>query len=257
MIDLIKKVVPSSVKREIKLMLHKGDKFECPFCGFNAKDLMPIGLALPVLEEKQVVGAGKRAGGCYKCDSTDRERLMYVYLKEKVGVFGENKKLEILHIAPEKRLSQRLLNHGFEKYVCGDLFTEGYSYPDHVIDLSILEIPFDENTFDLIICNHVLEHVPDDKLAMQELYRVLKEGGKAVLQVPLSKNTKETYEDFSITKPKDRELAFGQFDHVRIYGLDYKERLASAGFKVKTVNISEEFKKYGLNINEDVYIGEK
>ena len=145
----------------------------------------------------------------------------------------------------------------FQKYVCGDLFTEGYSYPQHVQNLSILNIPYDDNSFDLIICNHVLEHIQTDLLAMKELHRVLKNGGQAILQVPISKNNLKTFEDFSITDPIQREKVFGQFDHIRIYGQDYPERLQKIGFKVNRINISSEFMKYGLNKDEDIFLCKK
>jgi SAM-dependent methyltransferase len=219
--------------------------------------LSPIGLDIPVLNEKQVIGAGIRPGGCYNCGSTDRDRLVYIYLKEKLKIFDGGKDKSILHIAPENILSNKLLEFGFSNYVCGDLFAEGYKYPDHVQNMNLLNLPFDENTFDLMICNHVLEHIPNDLEAMKEIHRVLKFGGQAILQVPISKNSEKTLEDFTITDPKEREHAFGQFDHVRIYGQDYVSRLTKSGFKVNRVNISQEYENYGLNINEDLFIAIK
>ena len=120
--------------------------------------------------------------------------------------------------------------------------------------IDVLNIPFDPNYFDLIICNHVLEHIQNDIDAMKELFRVLKLNGKAILQVPISKNSEKTFEDFSVTDPKERENIFGQFDHVRIYGQDYTKRLESVGFSVECINISKEFSKYGLAIDEDIFI---
>lgn len=254
---MIKKLIPSSIKTKVKLFLHKGNKYTCPFCNFASKDLSEIGLDLPVLKDKQVVGGGIRKGGCYKCGSSDRERLIYIYLKEKINLFNLGKDKSILHIAPEKNLSNLLLKAGIKNYVCGDLFTEGYKYANHVQNINILTIPFPDNTFDFIICNHVLEHIPTDIKAMKELNRVLKIGGKAILQVPISKNSLQTFEDFSITEPKEREKVFGQFDHVRIYGQDYIQRLEESGFKVSRVNISTEFKLFGLNKDEDIFVCEK
>lgn len=244
------------VKKMIKLAIHSGDKYQCPFCGYNSKDFYLIGYDLPVLKEKQIVGAGLRSAGCYKCSSSDRERLIYVYLRDVLKVF-ENKNLSILHMAPEVNLSALLYKVGYAKYVCGDLFTEGYSYPEYVQNMNVLNIPFEDNSFDLVICNHMLEHVPADRDAMKELYRVLKPGGRAILQVPISKNTKETFEDFSISTPREKEAAFGQFDHVRIYGQDYADRLSSVGFKMERINISSKYEKYGLCKEEDIYTGVK
>lgn len=216
-----------------------------------------IGLDIPVLDEKQVVGAGVRPGGCYNCGSTDRDRLIYIYLKEKFKIFDLGKDKSILHIAPENILSNKLLEFGFSNYVCGDLFAEGYTYPGHVQNMNLLNLPFSDNTFDLVICNHVLEHIPNDLQAMKEIYRVLKTGDQAIVQVPISKNSSITLEDFSITDPKEREHVFGQFDHVRIYGQDYVDRLTKSGFTINRVNISKEYSYYGLNSQEDLFIAVK
>lgn len=254
---MIEKFIPSVVKQRVKLALHSGNKYQCPICGYNAKDLYPIGIDISVLKEKEVIGAGLRNGGCYKCNSSDRERLVYTYLKEKINLFDKQKEIRILHLAPEKNLSKALFDLGYDNYVCGDLFTEGYSYPEYVQNMNVLNIPFEDNYFDIILCNHLLEHVPNDTEAMKELFRVLKSGGKAILQVPISKNSDKTYEDFSITAPKEREVTFGQFDHIRIYGQDYTERLQSVGFKTERINISKEYSNYGLNLDEDIFIGKK
>lgn len=253
---MISKLLPSKLKRKIKLVLHAGEQFECPFCGYAAKDLAAIGIDVPVLREKQVVGAGLRMGGCHSCGSIDRERLVYIYLREVLKVF-ENKGLNILHLAPEVNVADRLRQVGFVNYVCGDLFTEGYSYPDYVQNMNVLNIPFEDGLFDLVICNHLLEHVPNDRDAMRELHRVLKPGGKAILLVPISLNSSSTFEDASVTNSKDRESIFGQFDHVRIYGQDYADRLGEVGFKVERLNISKDYSKYGLNEDEDLFIGVK
>jgi SAM-dependent methyltransferase len=258
MISKLKKLIRTApLLKHLTLIAHSGNKYTCPFCNYSAKDLFEIGSDVPILNEKEVIGGGKRYAGCYKCDSDDRERLIYVYLKEKFDLFRKEKSMKILHIAPERNLSKKLLDCGFREYICGDLFTPGYRYPVHVQNINILDIPFTENHFDLIICNHVLEHIPDDLTAMKELVRVLKRRGQAILQVPISKSAITTFEDFSVTGPKERELAFGQCDHVRIYGQDYINRLASCGFEVKKINISGEFSKFGLNVDEEIVIGTK
>lgn len=257
MLQKLKKLVPAQLKTEVKLFLNKGDNYLCPFCGYRAKELSLIGFDLPVLKEKEVIGGGLRSGACYKCKSSDRERLIFVYLEKIFKLFERNSNLNILHIAPEENLSKFLLKQNFKNYVCGDLFDTGYSYPEHVQNMNVLNIPFDDNYFDLLICNHVLEHVPNDMDAMKELYRVLKKEGTAILQVPISKNSALTFEDLSITDPKERETAFGQFDHVRIYGQDYPGKLERAGFKVERINISARYPKLGLNADEDLFIGVK
>ncbi|QNF35635.1 class I SAM-dependent methyltransferase [Adhaeribacter swui] len=257
MLHLINKITPAGLKKRVNVFLHQGDKYFCPFCHYSSKNLAPIGLDIPVNREKQIIGGGRRLGGCYQCGSTDRERLIYAYLKEKLLLFDADKNKSILHIAPEKQLSRVLLNFNFRQYICGDLFTPGYSYPPHVQNMNVLDIPYPDDTFDLVLCNHVLEHVPPDLEAMQELRRVLKKEGQAILQVPISKNTAKTFEDFSISDPQQREIIFGQKDHIRIYGQDYPQRLEQAGFKVARLNLFNEFSRYGINPDEDLFIGTK
>lgn len=246
---MLKNIVPPSIRKYIKLWRYSGTTYHCPMCGYDSKELFPIGRDLPVLEEKDVVGSQRRAAGCHSCSSTDRERLVYIFLKEKLNIF-ENKGLRILHFAPEKALTKALADSNFEAYICGDLFTEGYFYPGHVQNMNVLDIPFKDEHFDLIICNHLLEHVPADIDAMKELFRVLKPSGSAILQVPLSLNSEKTTEDPTITQPEDRERFFGQFDHVRIYGQDYFTRLESVGFKIKKCHLYPDFPNYGLSKKE-------
>ena len=126
----------------------------------------------------------------------------------------------------------------------------------------IKSMNFENKSFDLIICNHVLEHIDDDIKALKEIFRVLKSGGVAILQVPINFKRNETFEDQSIISKKDREKYFGQYDHVREYGLDFKERVEKAGFEVDMVyyteNFSEEMKlKYGLQKNDVIPIARK
>jgi ubiquinone/menaquinone biosynthesis C-methylase UbiE len=121
-----------------------------------------------------------------------------------------------------------------------------------------MDIPCKDNSFDVVLCNHVLEHVPDDRRAMRELQRVLRPGGWAILQTPVDPQRAETFEDPAIVSPRDRERAFGQHNHLRIYGRDYKERLENAGFRVQVDKYASELEaklveKYGLS-NEEVYV---
>lgn len=253
----LKKLISNLFIRPLRLIIHKGNTYICPFCGYASKDLRPVGQDAPVYSEKRIIPPGRRKGGCYKCGSIDRERLIYLFLKQKLQIFDGRKNLKILHIAPEKNVAEIILRSGFEEYVCGDLFAEGYTYPSWVRNMNVLDIPFGDNTFDLVLCNHVFEHIPNDTDAMKEILRVLKPGGKAMMQIPLSLILRETYEDCSIVKPEDRIRSFGHFDHVRIYGQDYPGRLEKAGFIVSRFNVSKEFSKYGVIPEEDIFIGEK
>lgn len=249
-------IVPAKVRRTVKLWLHRGSAVTCPFCGYQARDMVMSGHDLPVLREKQVIGAGRRPVNCYRCGSSDRARLVYLYLRDTVG-FGRAASMRVLHVAPEKVLRETLSEVGFGEYVCGDLLADGYQYPDWVQHLDATDIQFDDDTFDVIICNHVLEHIPDDRRAMNELRRVLKPGGVAVLQVPIAANSAETVEDPSIDDAAERERQFGQWDHVRLYGQDYIERLRSAGFQVDRVDVTAQYATFGVNPDEELFVATK
>lgn len=216
-----------------------------------------MGYGFEVLKERDVVGGGLRNCGCYKCNSYDRVRLVYVYLRDVKKIFSSPADYSILHVAPEYHLSKKMKDAAFREYICGDKFTPGYSYPAHVRNLDLTELPFEANHFDLLISNHVLEHIPNDLDAMKEIYRVLKSGGQAILQVPFSLNSDKTIEDSSIDTNEGREKFFGQYDHVRIYGKDYMDRLRSVGFQVSLLNISADYPKSGLNLKEDIFIIQK
>jgi len=165
--------------------------------------------------------------------------------------------IRLLHIAPEKNLQKMLKTFSKIKYISGDL---NPLVANRKIDIT--NINFGNDYFDFIICNHVLEHIEDDRKAMRELLSVLKPGGEAILQVPISKYSKKTFEDFSIIFPEEREKYFGQKNHIKIYGKDYKKRLESIGFKVELYDIKkdlsiQDIKKYGLNEEEILYIGKR
>ena len=179
--------------------------------------------------------------------SLERHRLFWLYLKNETGFFSSHlEKKKLLHFAPEQAFLKR-----FKKLKHIDYTTTDLNSPIADVKADICNLPFQDNSYDYIFCNHVLEHIPDDGKAMQELYRVLKPGGIAILQVPLENERLTTFEDASITDPKERAKIFGQYDHVRIYGLDYFEKLRSIGFKVDAVDYTatlskEEINKYRL-----------
>ena len=173
---------------------------------------------------------------CPNCGSLERHRLHWSYMENKTNLFSGNaKKVKLLHVAPELIFYNKFIsNNQIEYFPCAKL-DEGYedTYPPKTVNVDITDIEFADNEFDVIYCSHVLEHVIDDKKAMQELLRVLKPDGWAMLQVPIDNKRLHTYENFSIIDPYEREKVFGQKDHVRVYGRDYKNRLEDVGFKVK------------------------
>ncbi len=249
----LKHIIDKAVIRPVYLFRHRGNKYICPFCGYKSDTLNPFGEESDVIEKYHIVGAGRRNVSCLKCGAHDRERLIFVYLKFVAKIF-DGRKLSILHMAPEPRISNKILENKDLEYVCGDLFTEGYAYPDYVKNMNLLALPIENDRFDIVICNHVMEHIPEDTKAMSELFRVLKGGGIAILQVPISYSTEKTIENFSITNPDERKRRFGQSDNCRIYGMDYVERLKSVGFDVEMKNISKDFPQFALNPEEKVFI---
>jgi len=166
--------------------------------------------------------------------SLERHRLFWLYLTNETDFFQRPQRA--LHFAPEQAFLKR-----FRKLEHIDYVTTDLESPIADVKADICELPFADQSFDTIICNHVLEHIPDDHKAMQELFRVLKPGGMAILQVPYEQERSTTFEDDSITDPKERARIFGQYDHVRVYGMDYFDKLSEVGFDVSAVDYTKEF----------------
>ncbi len=176
--------------------------------------------------------------------SLERHRLLWLYLKNETIFFKDE--LKVLHFAPEQAFYKRFRKLDNITYQTTDL-----NSPLADVKADICNLPFDSNAYDVILCNHVLEHIPDDAKAMKELYRVLKPGGWGIFQIPQDISRETTFEDDSITDRKERARIFGQYDHVRIYGKDYFDKLKNAGFKVEQVDYTsklttEEVDRYRL-----------
>ncbi|MBM4134063.1 MAG: methyltransferase domain-containing protein [Nitrospira sp.] len=235
---------------------YRGDRFECPFCGRRFGAFLPDGLTLPVFRDKDIsVGGYTEHVRCPWCYSSDRDRLLLLYLRDRTRIFSEA--LSVLHVAPEFHLTRALRRNARLRYVTGD-----FSAPSVSVRLNILALPFRPAIFDAIIANHVLEHVVDDRTAMTELFRVLRPGGWAIFQVPVGLALDRTFEDPSVTLPVERERVFGQFDHVRIYGPDYVDRLREAGFQAEAVPYARQLDpavaaRFRLNLREDVFLCKK
>lgn len=178
-----------------------------------------------------------------------RQRVVWLYLVNELKIL--TKKLSILHVAPEYSYYNILSKLDNIDYTTGDKMVEGYSNQKGIMNVDLTELCFEDNSFDHIICNHILEHIPDDKKAMSEILRALKPGGTAILTVPLDETLPATNEDPSINTPEERKRVFGQWDHLRMYGLDIQHRLESVGSSVDMNRYAEkfspeEYKKYGL-----------
>ena len=223
----------SYVARPILAFLLKGNTYTDPIDGKSFKSFLPYGY---VNQRNNVLSPSTL--------SLERHRLLWLYLKNETEFFSAENK--VLHFAPEQCFLKR-----FQKLKNIDYTTTDLESPIADIKADICNLPFNNNSYDIILCNHVLEHIPDDTKAMHELYRVLKPGGFGVFQIPQDLNRESTFEDDSITDKKERAKIFGQYDHVRIYGHDYFNKLRSIGFNVKEVDYTaslseEEINKYCL-----------
>ena len=198
----------------------KGNKYTDPIDNKSFRKFLPYGYEV---QRQNVLSPSTL--------SLERHRLLWLYLTNETNFFTSKKK--VLHMAPEQCFLTRFrkLNHD---YVTADIDS-----PIADVTADIINLPFNDNSFDVIFCNHVLEHVQDDTKAMKELFRVMKKGGMGIFQVPQDLNRNVTFEDNSITNPKERAKIFGQYDHVRVYGKDYFDKLRSIGFEVKEVNYSQ------------------
>jgi SAM-dependent methyltransferase len=199
--------------------------------------------------------ASYRRAICPRCFAFPRHRLLSRHLRE--AAEGWTDETTMLHFAPEPSLQRFLRPRLGERYTTADLHRRDV---DRQVDVT--RIPFDDDTFDVVLCDHVLEHVPDDRAAMREILRVLKPGGWASLMVPMRQSLAETYEDFTITSPRERLKHFGQEDHVRWYGPDYLDRLRESGFEVECKNYTAvlapaELERLGLRPDEELFIGWK
>ena len=268
----IKKFIPRRIGytlRRLKLwygrMRYRGNNFYCPVCEHGYRFFFDGGFDLPVISEMEIVGAGKRPNAiCPGCSSNDRDRLVLLALKNQKYNFLPADKL--LHIAPEPSLATWLGNYQMKhhgQYIKSVKYHEGFYYGNDVHLIDLLQLPFKSDTFNLVICNHVLEHIPDDVAAMKEILRVLAKGGQAILQVPWSMKLDETFEDPNIKSIGDREKFFGQFDHVRLYGRDFPSRLRSVGFDIKVLSVNDldlnkdTITSLGLNSKELIFVARK
>ena len=187
--------------------------------------------------------------------SLERHRLLWLYLKDETPFFTEA--LKVLHFAPEQAFLKRFRSLKNIDYTTTDLVS-----PIADVKADICDLPFDSDQFDMVICNHVLEHIPDDQKAMSELLRVMKPGGMGIFQIPQDLNRETTYENPEITSPKKREEHFGQYDHVRVYGRDYFDKLRAAGFEVLEVDYTaqlseDQIDKYRLAKGEIIPVVKK
>ena len=246
--ELLKSVIGPAGRKQVRALQASararvyglGNDVECPNCGSTYSQFLPF---------------NRLNALCYTCKSLERHRLVYLYLKNKTDFFTGEKR--ILHFAPEKCLHDQIRKYPQLQYETVDLMTTYIDaigvLPDHV--MSVTDIQFPDNTFDVVIGNHVFELVPDDVQGMREIYRVLKPNGYAIIQGAVNNSMEKTVETQHLT-PEERKRIAGAHQHVRRYGRDYADRLVAVGFRVEVSAYVQEidWKRYGLMADENVYV---
>lgn len=238
-----------------------GGRRSCIACGHAVWRFMPYGAGSrglpPLMRALDVVGSDVDHFECPRCGAHDRERHLLLYF-EAAGLFAALRGAAVLHFAPEKHLSRRIVAAQPARHVRCDLFPAS---PD-VERVDMLAMQFPDASFDMVIANHVLEHVDDDGRAVAEIRRVLKPGGHAVLQTPFSRMLHATWQDDGIRGEDARLQAYGQGDHARLFGRDLPQRIASAGLAARVRSHAELLPevdpvRHGVNPDEPFLLFER
>ena len=238
LIKLILNLIPRPVLQRVAEwivpvvgLLYLGKGKQCPLCGCQRRKLLPYGYVTP-----------RENALCPNCLSLERHRLLWLWLVRESDIGrGAMALPKMLHIAPEVALMRKfkkMYASTPDRYVTADLES-----PLADMHFDVQHIPLEAESFDAVICNHIMEHVEDDGKALRELYRILRRGGWGVILSPVELEREKTFEDDTITDPAERTRIFGQYDHRRIYGRDYAARLREAGFEVYDIDYKNELSK--------------
>ncbi len=238
--------------------IFRGNKYYCIYCGNHANRFLSAGSHSPRVQELDAVGIARRKNAvCPFCGSSDRSRLLRIYLQKQMAEFAGSS-IKLLHIAPDDILARWLrLQPGID-FTCGSLYPEDFA-EFNAVKLDVAAIDFPDNSFDVILCNHVLQQVPDHLAAMREISRVLVPGGWALIQVPIARKLAATDEDLTLSDPHEKRRRFGSTLHCRIYGNDYSQLLQDNGdWNVQEIKINEflspeEIEKNALISNEVIF----
>jgi SAM-dependent methyltransferase len=235
-----------------------GKGFTCNYCNASYEKFVPEYpdnfISAAIYNNDVIAGYGENVY-CPNCMSKNRERLLLAIFQNRFVL----KEKSILHFSPEKHIYRYLRERTKIKTV--DSMPGFYKNIDPNISYAdATDLTFPDESFDLVIANHIMEHIPEDEKAMRELFRVTKKGGSAILQVPYSHKLEHTIEDPKIRDPKEQERLYGQRDHVRIYAFDdYKNRLTRAGFSLQVLTPDEltEYRRHAIQVNESVFLCHK
>jgi SAM-dependent methyltransferase len=230
-------MIADFLRRSLGLHGSKGASFPrtCSVCGYRGRF--------------QAAGRPRRIDArCPRCGSAERYRLFALWLDRHGRAL---RTARVLHFAPEKGLA-KLLKTRVGSYLSADIMPGN---ADVVRNIEAIEEP--DASFDGVVCSHVLEHV-DDRKALQEVYRVLKPGGLALIMLPVIEGWSTTYENKAVVSPEDRARHYGQSDHVRYYGADVRDRIRAAGFALEEFTAEgEDVLTYGLARGEKVFVATK
>jgi SAM-dependent methyltransferase len=257
------KEAKKALKRRLALHKFRGDEHRCPVCGTHLRAFKPLFRRfLAAIEAghpypfKQLQTFNWRSYSCPSCDASDRERLFMLYLDRIAPSLDPKRRYRLVEFAPSMMLRKKLSRHPAFEYRSADLFRRNV---DDNIDITDMAYP--DGHVDVFLCSHILEHVPDDRKAMQELHRVLSRDGFGIVMVPLINGHDRTDEDPALSRD-ERHLRYGDHDHVRQYGIrDFQSRLEAAGFQIDLLDkeyfTPEAFRKAGIADDSVLYVVRK